>query len=81
MNIGIIVLMLLFLGARASTGSPGSPTPPGCVGCCPGTSTYDGMIKARASLKATYGSWANTPWWAQLAHSLGYSQCPGYDSY
>ena len=72
----------MLLGAR---GSGASPTPPdagsGCKGCCPGTSTYEGMIKAKALLKSRYGSWSDTPWGAQLAHTLGYGQCPGYNDF
>jgi len=82
MNIGIVLALVLLLGATQAGGGGGSPPgTPGCVGCCPGTSTYEGMLRARAGLQIRFGSWQNTPWWAQLAHSLGYSQCPGYNEY
>jgi hypothetical protein len=81
MNIAVIIILVLLLGAKGGT----SPTAPdagsGCKGCCPGTSTYDGMIKARALLQTKYGSWSETPLFAQLGHTLGYGQCPGYNDF
>ena len=82
MNIAIIIILVMLLGAR-SNGAGGSTPPgtPGCVGCCPGTNTYEGMLKAKALLKSRYGSWSATPWGAQFAHTLGYGQCPGYNDF
>ena len=81
MNIAIIIILVMLLGARGSGASPTPPEPPGCKGCCPGTSTYEGMVKAKAVLKARYGSWSNTPIFVQLGHTLGYGQCPGYNDF
>jgi len=81
MNIALIIILVLLLGAGGSTTPPGSPPGGGCKGCCPGTSTYDGMLRARAYLKSKYGSWSDTPLGAQLAHTFGYGQCPGYNDF
>ena len=82
MNIAIIIILVMLLGAR-SNGAGGSTPPgtPGCVGCCPGTSTYEGMLKAKGVLKARYGSWSNTPAFVQFGHTIGYGQCPGYNDF
>jgi len=80
MNIAVIIILVLLLGTRGAGASP-TPPAPGCKGCCPGTSTYEGMLKAKALLKSRYGSWSNTPIFAQLGHTLGYGQCPGYNDF
>ena len=55
MNIGIVLALVLLLGATQAGGGGGSPPgTPGCVGCCPGTSTYEGMLRARAGLQIRF---------------------------
>lgn len=80
MNIAVIIILVLLLGAGRSA-TPTPPGTPGCVGCCPGTSTYEGMLKAKAILISKYGTWDNTPTFARIAHTIGYGQCPGYSDF
>ena len=82
MNIAVIIILILLLGAKKNGGGGSTPPgTPGCVGCCPGTSTHDGMLLAKAELIRRYGSWAGTPGWAQFLHTVGYGQCPGYNAF
>jgi len=83
----LLLVGALVVGAGAikkpdTGGGSGQPDPGGsCIGCCPGTSTYEGMLTARAFLQTKYGSWANTNPWAKFAHTAGYGMCPGYNDF
>ena len=81
MNIALLLIIALLLGARKGNGGGSAPAPPpapGCAGCCPGTSTYEGMLKARSLLQSEWGTWSDVPLLVKLAHIGGYGQCPGY---
>lgn len=73
-------LLVAFAGKKQDPPAD-PPSGGGCIGCCPGTSTYNGMLRAKGSLALRYGSWAQVPLFLQIGHTVAYGQCPGYNDF